>query len=39
MEKINTYRDERGELLFLIKDNNFTSIESTVSINKKNVFL
>ena len=38
MEKINTYRDERGELLFLIKDNNFTSIESTVSINKKNVF-
>jgi dTDP-4-dehydrorhamnose 3,5-epimerase-like enzyme/dTDP-4-dehydrorhamnose reductase len=38
MEKISTYIDERGELLFLIKNNNFTSIESTISINKKNVF-
>jgi dTDP-4-dehydrorhamnose 3,5-epimerase-like enzyme/dTDP-4-dehydrorhamnose reductase len=38
MENINTYKDERGELLFLIKDNNFASVESTISINKKNVF-
>ena len=38
MENYNSYTDERGKLLFLIKDNNFTSVESTVSINKKNVF-
>ncbi len=38
MEKHNSYNDERGELLFLIKDNNFTSLDTTISINKKNVF-
>ena len=38
MESHNSYTDERGKLLFLIKNNNFISVESTVSINKKNVF-
>jgi dTDP-4-dehydrorhamnose 3,5-epimerase len=35
---INKYEDNRGKLLFMIKNNNFVSVESTVSINKKNVF-
>ena len=38
MESYNSYSDERGKLLFLIKNKEFTSVESTVSINKKNVF-
>lgn len=38
MENNNSYSDERGKLLFLIKNDNFISVESTVSINKKNVF-
>ncbi len=38
MGRNNLYKDDRGKLLFLIKDDNFHSVESTVSINKKNVF-
>ena len=38
MKRHKLYKDERGKLLFLIKDDNFHSVESTISINKKNVF-
>jgi dTDP-4-dehydrorhamnose 3,5-epimerase-like enzyme/dTDP-4-dehydrorhamnose reductase len=38
MESHNSYTDERGKIIFLIKNNDFTSVETTVSINKKNVF-
>lgn len=38
--EIDKYKDKRGELLFPIKNNNYFGniVESTVSINKKNVF-
>ena len=36
--QINKYFDERGTLLFPIKNNNFCAKECTISINKKNVF-
>jgi 3,5-epimerase/4-reductase len=38
MQIINSYKDSRGELLFIIKNNNFISVESTISKNKKHVF-
>ena len=38
MQNIDSYKDNRGELLFPIKNNNFISVESTISKNKKNVF-
>ena len=38
MQTIDSYKDNRGELLFPIKNSNFVSVECTVSKNKKNVF-
>ena len=38
MQKINSYTDNRGELLFPIKNHDFVSVECSVSKNKKNVF-
>ena len=38
MQTINSYKDNRGELLFPIKNNSFVPMECTISKNKKNVF-
>ena len=38
MQTINSYTDNRGELLFPIKNHDFVSVECSVSKNKKNVF-
>jgi 3,5-epimerase/4-reductase len=38
MQTINSYKDNRGQLFFPIKNRNFISDECTVSKNKKNVF-